>query len=62
MLESGLGNLSARKLLSNIYREHGLKGLYRGFTATALRDIGYGAYFLGVRTFTAYNITLVDVP
>lgn len=54
MLESGLGSVSAGKLVSIIYREHGLKGLYRGFTATALRDAGYGAYFLGVSTLTAY--------
>jgi hypothetical protein len=49
MLESGLGSVSTRNLVSTICREHGLKGLYRGFTATALRDSGYGAYFLGVR-------------
>ncbi|KAG5734748.1 hypothetical protein E4T56_gene15467 [Termitomyces sp. T112] len=29
-----------------IVRTSGLRGLYRGITATALRDTGYGAYFL----------------
>ncbi|KAG1841261.1 mitochondrial carrier domain-containing protein [Suillus subluteus] len=47
MLESGLGSVSASKLIYTIHREHGLKGLFRGLTATAFRDLGYGAYFLG---------------
>ncbi|KAG2359210.1 mitochondrial carrier domain-containing protein [Suillus spraguei] len=47
MLESGLGSVSASKLIYTIHREHGLKGLFRGLSATALRDLGYGAYFLG---------------
>jgi len=56
MLEGGLGSVPARELISAIYREYGLKGLYRGFTATALRDIGYGAYFFGVSTLTAFAL------
>ncbi|OAX34897.1 mitochondrial carrier [Rhizopogon vinicolor AM-OR11-026] len=64
MLESGLGSVSAIKLASTIYRKHGLKGLYRGFTATALRDTGYGAYFLGYeatsRYLTASSSLLLD--
>jgi Mitochondrial carrier protein len=31
-----------------IIRESGFQGLFRGITATALRDTGYGAYFLTV--------------
>ncbi|KAJ8596757.1 mitochondrial carrier [Rhizopogon salebrosus TDB-379] len=54
MLESGLGSVSTRNLVSTICREHGLKGLYRGFTATALRDSGYGAYFLGYEVTSRY--------
>ena len=54
MLESGLGSVSASKLVSMIYQEHGLKGLYCGFTATALCEFGYGAYFLGVSALITY--------
>lgn len=53
MLESGLGSISVSKLIYSIHREHGLKGLFRGLTATAFRDCGYGAYFLGVRALIA---------
>lgn len=53
MLESGLGSVSTSKLIYTIHREHGLKGLFRGLTATAIRDLGYGAYFLGVSSLTA---------
>ncbi|KAF8989848.1 mitochondrial carrier domain-containing protein [Cyathus striatus] len=41
---------SAPQVALQIFREQGMRGLYRGITATALRDIGYGAYFAGVRT------------
>lgn len=54
MLESGLGSVSVSKLIYTIHREHGLKGLFRGLTATACRDLGYGAYFLGVSALTAH--------
>ncbi|KAI0315041.1 carnitine/acyl carnitine carrier [Amylostereum chailletii] len=36
---------SARDIAVRIFKEYGVRGLYRGITATALRDIGYGAYF-----------------
>lgn len=36
---------TARAVALQIFRENGVKGLYRGITATALRDVGYGAYF-----------------
>ncbi|KAJ2916248.1 hypothetical protein MD484_g4169, partial [Candolleomyces efflorescens] len=36
---------TARQVAWQIFREGGIRGLYRGFTATALRDTGYGAYF-----------------
>ncbi|TBU39319.1 mitochondrial carrier [Dichomitus squalens] len=44
--------LSDRDVILHIWRTHGLRGFYRGITATALRDIGYGAYF------AAYEATL----
>lgn len=39
-----------------IFRQHGLKGLYRGMTATGFRDLGYGSYF------AAYEATLRFFP
>ena len=40
---------TARSVALGILREHGVRGLYRGFPVTALRDCGYGAYFAAVR-------------
>ncbi|OSD04946.1 mitochondrial carrier [Trametes coccinea BRFM310] len=37
--------LRDRDVILHIWRHHGLRGFYRGITATALRDVGYGAYF-----------------
>lgn len=54
ILESGLGSVSASKIIYTIHREHGLKGLFRGLTATALRDFGYGAYFFGYEVTSRY--------
>jgi len=36
---------NARQVALNIFRENGIKGLYRGMPVTAMRDCGYGAYF-----------------
>ncbi|KAF5379513.1 hypothetical protein D9615_006523 [Tricholomella constricta] len=44
--QSCLQRTSTRRVALQIFRESGLPGLYRGITATALRDTGYGAYFL----------------
>ncbi|KAI0940988.1 hypothetical protein AcW1_006356 [Taiwanofungus camphoratus] len=44
--------LRAYDVALQIARRHGVKGLYRGITATVLRDIGYGPYF------GAYEATL----
>ncbi|KAI0820247.1 mitochondrial carrier [Trametes gibbosa] len=48
--------LRDRDVIIHIWRNHGLRGFYRGITATALRDVGYGAYF------TAYEATLRHWP
>lgn len=42
----------ARLVLWQIFRESGIVGLYRGYTATCLRDCGYGPYFAAVGSFT----------
>ena len=39
------GDLSAYAVTRRILREYGVRGLFRGITSTALRDIGYGTYF-----------------
>ncbi|KAI0737288.1 mitochondrial carrier [Daedaleopsis nitida] len=44
--------LSDLDVIRHIWRTHGVRGFYRGITATALRDVGYGAYF------AAYEATL----
>ncbi|KZP28649.1 mitochondrial carrier [Athelia psychrophila] len=36
---------SVKTVTSQIYRQHGIRGLYRGITATMLRDTSYGPYF-----------------
>lgn len=36
---------STLDVVRSIIRTDGFRGLYRGFTATALRDLGYGPYF-----------------
>jgi len=42
--------LPARAVAQRIYRAGGIRGLYRGLSATILRDVpGYGLYFFGVR-------------
>ncbi|KIL60578.1 hypothetical protein M378DRAFT_14045 [Amanita muscaria Koide BX008] len=50
---------STRKIAMTIYEESGIRGLYRGITATMLRDVGYGPYFLayeGTRRYlSSYN-------
>ncbi|ETW78837.1 mitochondrial carrier protein [Heterobasidion irregulare TC 32-1] len=38
---------SALAIALQTLRERGIRGLYRGITATALRDTGFGAYFIG---------------
>lgn len=37
---------SVWQVCRQIIRTDGLRGLYRGFSATALRDLAYGPYFL----------------
>ncbi|KAF7309474.1 hypothetical protein MIND_00318200 [Mycena indigotica] len=41
-----VGHTTARGIAVGIVKSAGLPGLYRGLTATALRDCGYGAYFV----------------
>ncbi|KAF7317767.1 hypothetical protein MKEN_00864500 [Mycena kentingensis (nom. inval.)] len=40
------GDTTARGIAAGIYQAGGLRALYRGAAATAMRDCGYGAYFL----------------
>lgn len=47
---------SVKSVALRIYKQRGLRGLYRGFTATVLRDVGYGAYFCSVSKPTTHRI------
>jgi Mitochondrial carrier protein len=47
---------SVWKIARDIYKQKGIKGLYRGYTPTAGRELGYGAYF-----FTVSLIALLDL-
>ena len=42
---------SVLTVASQLLKTRNIRGLYRGFTATALRDVGYGAYFGSVSFF-----------
>lgn len=46
--------ISTRQMLQRIIRQNGIRGLYRGITATALRDIGYGSYFFSYEATCRY--------
>lgn len=46
--QSMLTPTKARQVALKIFRENGIRGLYRGMPVTALRDCGYGAYFAAV--------------
>ncbi|KAI5826759.1 mitochondrial carrier [Schizophyllum commune Tattone D] len=48
---------STPKVALAILRETGLRGLYRGITSTALRDIGYGHYFVAYEATCRYFAT-----
>jgi Mitochondrial carrier protein len=42
----------ARAVAQHVYRANGIRGFYRGLSATILRDVGgYGLYFSGVRPY-----------
>jgi len=52
--QSLLTQTTARTVALQIIRENGVAGLYRGITATALRDCGYGAYFAAYEATCRY--------
>jgi hypothetical protein len=45
---------SAWEVAKRIYHQHGLTGLFRGLTVMALRDTGYGAYFVSVSIYRSF--------
>ncbi|KAJ8079421.1 hypothetical protein PM082_021935 [Marasmius tenuissimus] len=45
---------TARQVATDIYKRHGIRGLYRGITATALRDLGFGSYFFAYEATCRY--------
>ncbi|KAH0836850.1 mitochondrial carrier domain-containing protein [Lanmaoa asiatica] len=54
VLSNDPANASAAKVAMTIFKQHGVRGLYRGLTATALRDTGYGTYFLAYEATCRY--------
>ncbi|KAJ1923035.1 Mitochondrial carrier protein ymc2 [Tieghemiomyces parasiticus] len=54
--------------VAQIYRQHGLRGLYKGQVATVLRELhGYGAYFLAYeylvqRAMTQRQVARTEIP
>ncbi|KAI0782823.1 mitochondrial carrier [Abortiporus biennis] len=43
-----------------ILKKYGIRGLYRGITSTALRDIGYGTYFAAYEATIRYFPPLIN--
>ncbi|KAL4072882.1 mitochondrial carrier domain-containing protein [Scleroderma yunnanense] len=48
------GGTSAAKIAINILKQNGIRGFYRGLGATALRDTGYGTYFMAYEATCRY--------
>ncbi|KAF9779223.1 carnitine/acyl carnitine carrier [Thelephora terrestris] len=46
--------ISTRQMLRQIIQQNGIRGLYRGITATGLRDTGYGSYFFAYEATCRY--------
>lgn len=47
---------TARTVAAHIFRSGGVRALYRGLTATILRDVGgFGMYFYGARFLPLYH-------
>ncbi|KAI9567092.1 mitochondrial carrier domain-containing protein [Boletus coccyginus] len=62
VLANDPANASAAKVAMTIFKQHGIRGLYRGLTATALRDTGYGTYFLTYEATCRYFKPLSAQP
>ncbi|KAG7443923.1 mitochondrial carrier [Guyanagaster necrorhizus] len=45
---------STYDVVLDILRKNGIRGLYRGIAATALRDLGYGSYFFAYEATSRY--------
>ncbi|KZT68708.1 mitochondrial carrier [Daedalea quercina L-15889] len=53
-IPSGSSSLNAYTVTRRILKEYGIRGLFRGITSTALRDIGYGSYFAAYEATVRY--------
>lgn len=49
---------STYEVILDILRKNGIRGLYRGMTATALRDLGYGSYFFAVHFYVSLSMSI----
>lgn len=52
--QSLLTPISTRQMIQRIIQQDGIRGLYRGITTTALRDVGYGSYFFTYEAVCRY--------
>ncbi len=50
---------STYEVILDILRKNGIRGLYRGMTATALRDLGYGSYFFAVHFYVSLSMSIL---
>ncbi|KAK0215080.1 carnitine/acyl carnitine carrier [Armillaria fumosa] len=53
---------STYEVILNILRKNGIRGLYRGMTATAFRDLGYGSYFFAYEATSRFFTPASDLP
>ncbi|KAK0501837.1 carnitine/acyl carnitine carrier [Armillaria luteobubalina] len=53
---------SPYEVILDILRKNGIRGLYRGMTATALRDLGYGSYFFAYEATSRFFTSTSDLP
>ncbi|PBK60609.1 mitochondrial carrier, partial [Armillaria solidipes] len=60
--QSLLVSSSTYEVILDILRKNGIRGLYRGMAATALRDLGYGSYFFAYEATSRYFTPVPDSP
>jgi len=49
---------STVRVISEIWKQGGLRGLYRGLGCTCIRDVGYGPYFLSYEVINRFLLSM----
>lgn len=52
--ESNAKDSSTLQVVRGIWKQGGLRGIYRGLGCTCIRDVGYGPYFLSYEVINRY--------